>query len=302
MTSSDDSEDSDSLKEVSRYAKLMLEQAGVGDRLPTPIDDVVSVSKLMVSQDIILSEKHSSFFTRQYKLLASALKKAVGLVDLRQRVIYLDTTVVPQRQGFVKLHEVGHETLPWQRQTYLYLDDDDTLDPEVKELYEREANFFAAEMMFQLDRFEKDARDMPLALKSPMALAQQYGASKHAAIRRFVERSSHPCAVLVFELAKPDAAPEDKRLRLKRAVQSRKFTVRFGDAAWPEYPPLAIPFVWPILRGCRLLQDGQMPLADATGKFVECGFHVFNSSYNVFVFIFPQDLKIRARSNVIVVR
>jgi len=33
-------------------------------------------------------------------------------------------------------HEVGHKVLPWQASTMLYVDDEHTLDPEVKERFE----------------------------------------------------------------------------------------------------------------------------------------------------------------------
>jgi hypothetical protein len=295
-------EAADNRKEVGRYAELMLEKAGVHGRLPTPVDQVVDCARLMVAKDVVLSEKHVPFFTRQYKLLVSALRKAVGLIDLRQKIIYLDTTVLPQRQGFVKLHEVGHEMLPWQRKAHVYLDDEDTLSPEVREMFEQEANWFAADMLFQLDRFEIEARDMPLALKSPMALADRYHASKHAAIRRFVERNRHPCAVLIFELVKGDEVICDRRLRLKIAIQSGKFRDRFGENKCPEYPDVSFAFVGPILRGCRFLQDGEIAIGDRAGKLVDCAFHVFNSSYSVFVFIYPFDVGVRARTHVVVLR
>jgi Zn-dependent peptidase ImmA (M78 family) len=70
------------------------------------------------------------------------------LIDLRDVIIYLDQAVSPQKQAFLKLHEVGHKVLPWQRATYLFLDDQKTLSPDVKTLFERQANCFAAEVLF----------------------------------------------------------------------------------------------------------------------------------------------------------
>src|SRR5262249_48347154 len=161
-----------------------------------------------------LSEQHVDFFTRSFSVFRAALNKVIGLVDLRENVIYLDTTVVPQKRTFVKLHETGHKVLPWQRQTYVYLDDETTLDPDVYELFERQANYFAAEVLFQAGRFDGEARDLPFALKSPMALAKRYGASAHASIRRYVERNKHACAVLVIERL-PELGIQGSRLRVK---------------------------------------------------------------------------------------
>ena len=45
-----------------------------------------------------------------------------------------------------------------------------------------------------------------------------------------------------------------------------------------------------------------MAIADRDGKLVECGFHIFNNSYSVFVFIYPLDVRVRARMDVVVVK
>jgi Zn-dependent peptidase ImmA (M78 family) len=79
-------------------------------------------------------------------------------------VILLDPTCTPGKKNFVKLHEVGHKVLPWQRQSLVYVDDDVTLDPETKDRFEREASFFASEVLFQCDRFDREARDLPLGV------------------------------------------------------------------------------------------------------------------------------------------
>ena len=240
----------DDYAEVTRYARLMLKRAGVGDRLPTPVDDIVACAELVVSQEITLEEKHEGFFTKSLGLLASALKKAMGLVDLRENVIYLDTSVLPQKKVFVKLHESGHKVLPWQRKAMLYLDDESTLDPDVHEAFEREANRFASDVLFQVGRFDQDAHDLPLAIKSAMALAKRYGASVHASLRRFVERNESACSVLV--LAKtPVVMADGSGLPLKRVFQSQAFLRRFGQLPWPERIRVDHPFVEPIMNGCR---------------------------------------------------
>ncbi len=61
------------------------------------------------------------------------------------------------RAAFLKLHEVGHDTLPWQR-ALGYADDDATLAPSVKRLFEQEANIAASHLLFQQDYFDDVSR------------------------------------------------------------------------------------------------------------------------------------------------
>ena len=194
--------------EVMRHARALLREADVGHKLPTPVDDLIECAGLVVSDDVTLDEEHQEFFKLQeeyvkglnassYGTLESALKKTLGLIDLRDSVIYLDRGVTEQKQAFLKLHEVGHKALPWQRATYMFLDDDRTLSPKVAALYEREANRFAADALFQGDRFTRQSRDLPLDIETPLSLARQYGSSAHAAIRRYVEVSHRCCSALL---------------------------------------------------------------------------------------------------------
>jgi len=292
---------SDENPEVTRYARMLLKHANISDQLPTPVDDIVTCANLVVSQDITLSEKHTDFFTRSLGILKSALEKVIGMVDLREDIIYLDTTLLPQKRTFIKLHETGHKVLPWQRQTYLYLDDETTLAPDVHEHFEREANCFAADVLFQIDRFDQDAHDLPLAIKSPLTLSKRYGASAHAAIRRYVERSKHACAVLIIERL-PELGTEGPLLRIKKVIQSTKFVHKFEQVKWPVLINMDWPFTELILRRCRFFEDGEIVLNDRDNNPIRCHFHIFDNSYNVFVFIYPFTEQVRHSKKIIVVR
>lgn len=291
---------SDEYSEVTCYARMLLKHASIGDQLPTPVDDIVTCADLVVSQDITLSEEHVDFFTYSIGVLKSALAKVIGMVDLRENVIYLDSTMLPQKRTFVKLHETGHKVLPWQRQAYLYLDDETTLAPDVHEQFEREANCFAADVLFQIDRFDHDAHDLPLAIKSPLALSKRYGASVHATIRRYVERSRHTCAVLIIERV-PELGTKEPLLRIKKVVQSTKFTRKFGGLQWPTHLSNDWPFTELLLRRYRFFEDGEIVLNDRDSNPTKCYFHIFDSSYTIFVFIFPLNEQVRHSKKIVVV-
>jgi hypothetical protein len=70
-----------------------------------------------------------------------ALEKVLGLLDARDRTIYLDQSVHEKKKPFLTLHETGHNYLPWQRDLFAIPEDgESSLDPEVREQFEREAN------------------------------------------------------------------------------------------------------------------------------------------------------------------
>jgi hypothetical protein len=286
------------LEHVTEQARLLLLNAGVGDRLPTPVSEIVTFANLVISQDITLSELPRSFFGRSMEHLFSALQKAKGLIDLRDNVIYLDSLKSPKQRAFVKLHEVGHKLLPWQREAYLYLDDDSTLDPDVKELFEREANHFASEVLFQGERFSREAQDLPISAKSAIHLSKRYGSSIHAAMRRFVRTNRRSCALLVIQ-REPDAETGRTLLRVRSAEESARFTRMTGGGGWPEYLSQDCPAAPFIYSGRKLVEDGRWDVEVASGRVVECAFHYFDSSWNGFLLIYPLSEKASTRTKII---
>ncbi len=287
-------------EEVARYARMLLERAGVVDRLPTPIDDLLDCAELIVSQDIDLTESHDGFFARNYKLLSSALRKAMGMVDLRERVIYLNTTVNAGKQNFVTLHEIGHKVLPWQRDIMLHLDDDSTLSHNVRDLFEAEANSFASEVMFQGERFDRDIRDLPLELRTPLQLARVYGGSIHATLRRYVERHSEPCAMLVLGTT-PLVTSAGAHYPVTRLHESVAFTRAFPTWPRPERLSVSADFLQPLAGskgGAFEKIDTDLTLPGLHGP-VPCVVHVFKSRFSNFVLLIPEGKRRRASARIV---
>ena len=126
-------------------------------KFPTPVDPNVQYAELQKEKRVDLSKVEPGFFTKNFDFLSRALTKAIGLVDFRQKIIYLDHSQIESRKNFVKLHEVCHKALSWQSDLLGYMDDDSTLAPSVKDEFEREASYFASDALFQLDRFDDEA-------------------------------------------------------------------------------------------------------------------------------------------------
>ena len=189
----------ESATEVEQIVRNLLRESKAWGRFPTPVDDIAAYSELVIDRGIDLRTIDPGFIPRHLGHLTSAVRKILGLIDRRQQKIYLDQSMPAPRKTFVKLHEIGHGVLPWQAINVGYRDDERTISPEVPELFEREANYFASAALFQLERFDDELKKLPLSFGSIRALAQHFGASVHATARRYVERCPKRCALLVFD-------------------------------------------------------------------------------------------------------
>lgn len=242
MKSDDTNLPSASERIVRRHADLLLKKAGAYGRFPTPVGDLVGAARLEVARESALARLG---LDDAYRMLPSALKlapdnikraasKILGLLDRGGRAIHLDPTAHPKRQLYVTVHEIGHEFLPHQRDTYALLEDSDAeLDAETDDLYEREANCFASEVLFQLDAFRDEAADFKMGVKVPLNLSKKYGPSVYATFRRYVKQHREPCALAVYNpLSKSEGGVHV--ITLRRALCSPAFDAKFGLPCWPQ--------------------------------------------------------------------
>jgi hypothetical protein len=288
----------DDFDEVERYAESLLRKAGVRGDAPTPVDEIVETADLVIAQDVDLGDVSVELVKKAGSAVRRAFSKLLGMVDLRTKTIYLDLGVLPAKRGFIKLHETGHKVLPWQKDTYLCLDDETTLSPEIHEVYERQANHFASTVLFQGGRFDQEARELPLALKSAMHLAKRFGASVHATLRRFVERNHRACALLVLERLQVPEQSTGSVLRTKTVVESKRWMRWCGEVDWPEYLTEDFPATAPVLRKRKFMEDGQLVLSYSDGEHIECVFHLFDNTYNPLIFIYPKMEKAATRTRI----
>lgn len=266
-------------------------------KFPTPVDQLVQYAELQIERGVDLSKVDPGFFTKNFNFLSRALNKAIGLVDFRQKIIYLDHSQSESRKGFVKLHEVGHKALSWQSDLLGFMDDESTLDASVKDVFEREASYFASDALFQLDRFDDEAANLPLCIKSPQVLAKKFGGSNHASIRRYVERSKKRCAVLILHKAEQNG---EYSAKIRDYFQSPTFTADFGEISWPtEKCGLDWVFIQELKRGRRWHEDGQIALTTENGTCVTFTYHFFNNTFNTFILLLPAGEKIKSRTVIV---
>ncbi len=201
-------------------------------KFPTPTANLVAAAGLRVEHALFTDER----IVRQMDATpAERVKRArdelLGVVDIQGRTIYVRPEVpLGNHLPPLALHETAHAYLRWQRDIYLFVQEDGAgLHRDVKDQFEREANQFAWELVFQLDKFQQDAESGEFSLRTPANLAHRYGTTPYAAIRRFVETNRRSCALLIWSLL-PRA--DGTSWSPPRSVQSPSFSRTFGDASW----------------------------------------------------------------------
>src|SRR5438034_6286893 len=123
----------ESADDIDKIARNILMASKAWGKLPTPVDQIVHFADLQIAAGVDLSKIEPGFLTKNFHFLSRALTKAIGLVDFRQKKIYLDHSQRESRKTFVKLHEVGHKALGWQSDYLGFMDDEATLDPGIKD-------------------------------------------------------------------------------------------------------------------------------------------------------------------------
>ncbi|WP_192350342.1 ImmA/IrrE family metallo-endopeptidase [Algoriphagus sp. Y33] len=285
--------DDSTKKDIDQISLDVLKQSKALDVFPTPIDKIIQCANLIVSKEVDLVHVNEGFLTKLSGKFDAFVKQVRGVLDRRERMIYLDLSQSNNRQNFIKLHEAGHDLLPWQGTTLEFLDDDDTLDPSVNEQFEAEANYFASATLFQNDRFDSESAKLELGIKSVMYLSKRYGGSIHSTYRRYVENSSKSCCLLLLEnISKKGDFPI---CEVRDYFQSPSFSRRFGSISWNPTLGFTWPFVKDYYFGRKMNCNGEISLPTQNGE-LKCNYQFFNSSYNGFVFIFPKGEKIKSRT------
>jgi len=288
---------------VQRHADRLLRNASAFGRFPTPINDLMAAAKLTVVDDEALNEGFLRQFMKKARVgietVKSALSKVLGLLDSNDRLVVLDLTVPPPRVPFIKLHEAGHGTLPHQSRVYQFIHDcEKTLDPEITDLFEREANVFASEVLFQGDVFSTEAHDHKFGIRVPMDLAKKFGASNYSTFRRYVMTNPHACCVVVLEPPVLDGEG-GYRAAVRRIVASQSFHgIYDSESLFSVTTPShalgpAVPAV-----GKRMTFRKEIILVDRNQGERVCIGEAFDTKHQVLVLI--RDVGQRTKSGIVV--
>jgi Zn-dependent peptidase ImmA (M78 family) len=293
------------LATVQRYADRLLRDASAHGVFPTPIDDLLAAAKLTVVDDEVLNENFLKQFVHKAKAgldsIKMALSKVLGLFESHEGLVVIDKNAPKPRVPFIKLHEAGHGTLPHQRKMYrLIYDCEKTLDAEITDLFEREANVFASEVLFQGKVFAQEANDQEFGIKVPMALARKFGASNYSAFRRYVITNSNACCVVVLDQS-VHHINGGFTAEVRRVVMSKSFeTIYDGKilctAVTGSHPlAQAVP-----ATGKRMSFGREIVLSDRNREDRVCLVEAFDTKHQVLILI--RDIGPRTRSGIVLPR
>lgn len=272
---------------IRKHARHALKSADALGVFPTPVDEIMEAAKVFVAEEDL---SDPGFLERMTKAaggtLKRALEKILGVMHVAARLVYLDKAVHVAKLPFLKLHETAHAVLPWQKDIYAVTEDcEKTLAPEIADGFEKEANVFATEVVFQLDAFTEEAADHDIGILVPVKLKKRYGSSIYSAVRRYVSTHHKACLVLVLE---PPQLHEDLGFTcdLRRVVASTAFEEHFGELNWPEYfsPDDEIGAAVPV-GGKKMSMYRRVTLVDRNGNRNQCLAEAFTQTHQVFVLI-----------------
>ncbi len=284
---------------IRKATERLLRKAEAIGRLPTPVQDIIAAAGLVEPEHSMLSDLVLDQAPEHLRRAIRKLRfKVRAVLDRRAREVHVDPSIQHRgRLAFKKLHEVTHDILPWQR-TLGFADDDATLSWAARQLFERQANQGAAELLFQRDMFSDMARQYVTGMASIIELADLFGASVHATFRRFVE--SHPPAVagIVMELSPCPTHPIG--YRRKEVACSQRWANRFGSSrSWPSIlrsPPYSFIDLAPRARTSRSVVAGDLLLPDVNNEPVHVSTEVYCNSYKLFVLLWhPRNERLRHR-------
>jgi hypothetical protein len=269
-------DDLDSRDKIVQQVSLLLRKADAVGRYPTPVEDLVAAANLTVTDEYVLDDSAIAKAPHYLRgLLRSARQKIQGLLDRRELVVHVSPTIDNEgKRRFVTLHETTHAILPHQ-QALIFGDDNSTLSPEAKYLFEREANQGAAELLFQLGDFKGQGADLEIGIAAIHRLAGLYGSSFHAAFRRYAEtHRSALCGLVLDANSYPDGSYGRHAI-----VASMAWRNQFGDLRLPKrVTPLRFPALG-ALASWNLLDEVPMPDIAGTPRAIRIDSHCtrFNS-------------------------
>lgn len=279
----------ESAPEIFQIAERALIAAGAKGKLPTPLDDLLGAAKIVKEKDPdgVVQRFLKSLNEQRRAFFQSSLQKLRGIADLRERAVYVPNDKLP-RKRFADGHELGHQLLPWHRVidnagSRFYHDTDYTLSPNVRELFDIEANLFSSEVIFQGREFTRRARDYQPSFDAVFMLSDTYAASRQATLRRYVQEQDEVLALVSYMPSKYDLDMNGQAtLRAPWLFGSPRFIQKYSDIELPL--ALGNNHPWAEVRDPEKVCDGEMTIR-CGGLSVQFWWQAWWNSYSLFVLL-----------------
>jgi transcriptional regulator with XRE-family HTH domain len=190
--------DAETVAEIRRYTVALLKEAGAVGERPTPLEDIREAARLVVAGEITLDPRDRNRLVERFgQWVNVAWKRLQGAFDYRASAIWLAPDLHEMKRRFVLSHEIGHAILPAHEKTFAYVDDFTRLPPFARDMFEREANQAAVEILFQGGQATDEFDSSPPTLDEICRISTAFGASIISTARFVVETSKRPVAVAI---------------------------------------------------------------------------------------------------------
>jgi hypothetical protein len=178
----------------------------------------------------------------------------------------------------------------------LMQDCEETINPDITDLFEREANVFASEVLFQGEVFSSEAHGQSFGIKVPMELAKKYGASQYSTFRRYVTTNPSACCVVILEPATTDSRGI-RSADVRRVVMSKSFEKLYNDKVLCSTVTGRHPLL-PVIPANRMSFNKEIVLADRNGDDRLCMVEAFDTKHQILVLI--RDVGKQTRAGIVV--
>ncbi|NQT38494.1 MAG: ImmA/IrrE family metallo-endopeptidase [Planctomycetes bacterium] len=270
--------------EPRELVKHLLRQAGQGER------DSVNPADFLE----FLGLEHLSF---DFNLeLPDDAKATIGgakpraLISFDDRLVATDSGMREPRRRFSVLHEIGHFILP-SHEHKLYVCDDKGLSFATRLTLEREASEFAADLLFQGDRFALEANSQPVSASVVKVLAEKYRASFEAAARRLVEKNFKPCMLVVFKEGPTTAdvnIDKTPTWSVRYCIASAMFKTRYFEKVFGTVAPDVVVAVTQTGRDIADSCVSEVSIRSSVdSKATQFQAEFFSNTWNIFCLLTP---------------
>lgn len=219
---------------------------------------------------------------RMIEVVQKAGLRALLFQDSRK--ILIDDEVPAPKHRHIEAHEIIHDITPWHRD-FLLGDNELTLNPECEAVIEAEANYGAGQLLFLMDRFGREARDLEFNWASIQLLKKRYGNTMTTTLWHMVEERnpSQPVVGLIGSHPRhPQIGRGTDGSRYRHFIRSQGFRSFFPHILADDIYAIIDSYVDGRRRGPT--GETTVPLQDANGKLWEFRFESFCNSYDLLTF------------------
>jgi Zn-dependent peptidase ImmA (M78 family) len=214
-----------------------------------------------------------------------------ALLSFDDRLIATDDSLDEKRTRFSVLHEIGHYVLPNHEHT-LYVCDDAGLSNTTRLVMEREANEFAADLLFLADKFSVEANTRPISARTIKEIATKYKASFEATARRFIQKNFRDCMLVVFKHEEGSCAPDIDAQSIwivRYCVASPTFKTKYYEKISGTISPEAVAMITAPGHDIADSYRTEINIKNQSGGLNVFQAEFFYNTYNIFCLLTPTE-------------